>query len=108
MGEYIMDKIDLIVDKIETLKEDNSKLLDQIQSDIDDLKDLAIHAGYDIKRNADDLQIHMKRTDLNEKRLEKLEEKLTVGHLFKLISTASISVGGILGAVYTAIKLINS
>jgi hypothetical protein len=113
-----MDKLDLIVDKIETLEKNQDKKLDQIQLDVDDIRSNQIEMSYDVRRNADDLVIHMKRTDLNEKRITTMEEKhekrmasiedkLTVGHLLKLVGIVSGGVSTIVGAAYGVIKLID-
>lgn len=102
-----MDKLELIVKKIDDLKGDSDKRHDQMQEDISDIKDSMIDMSFDVRRNADDLEVHMKRTELNEKRLEKLEEKLTVQHLLKLIISAAGAIGVIAGASLGVIKLVN-
>lgn len=102
-----MDKLDLIVDKIATLEKNIEKKIDQVQLDVDDIRSGQIEMSHDVRRNADDLEIHMKRTDLNEKRIESMEKKLTLEHLFKLIMAGIVGSGSIAGSVYGVIKLID-
>lgn len=102
-----MDKFDLIVDKIATLDKNVDKKLDQIQLDIDDVRSNQIEMSHDVRRNADDLELHMKRTELNEKRITAMEERLTIEHLLKLIVVVAGGIGSIVGAVYGVIKLID-
>ena len=113
-----MDKSDLIVNKIETLGKNTDKKLDQIQLDVDDIRSNQIEMTFDVRRNADDLVIHMKRTDLNEKRISTMEEnhekrmasiedKLTISHLLKLITVIAAGISTIVGAAYGVIKLID-
>jgi len=90
------DKIDLVVDRLEDVK-DNVIL---IQRDIHQIK-------VDLVRNTDNLVVHMKRTDLNETRLQMLEEKLSIGYLLKLSMTTAAGIGAISGAIYSVIKLID-
>ena len=61
-----MDKLELIVKKIDDLKSDSEKKHDQMQDDVSEIKDAMIEMSFDVRRNADDLQNHMKRTELNE------------------------------------------
>ena len=102
-----MDKFDLIVDKIATLDKNVDKKLDQIQLDIDDVRSNQIEMSHDVRRNADDLEMHMKRTELNEKRITAMEERLTIEHLLKLIVVVAGGIGSIVGSVYGVIKLID-
>ena len=102
-----MDKFDLIVDKIATLDKNGDKKLDQIQLDIDDVRSNQIEMSHDVRRNADDLELHMKRTELNEKRITAMEERLTIEHLLKLIVVVAGGIGSIVGSVYGVIKLID-
>jgi hypothetical protein len=102
-----VDKLDLVIKAIDDLKKDTSKQLDQIQLDVDDVRSGQIEMSHDVRRNADDLEIHMKRTDLNEKRIESMESKLTIEHLGKLIMTAIIGSGSVAGSIYGVIKLID-
>lgn len=102
-----MDKFDLIVDKIATLDKNVDKKLDQIQLDIDDVRSNQIEMSHDVRRNADDLELHMKRTELNEKRITAMEERLTIEHLLKLIVVVAGGIGSIVGSVYGVIKLID-
>ncbi len=102
-----MDKLDLIVDKIATLEKNVEKKLDQLQLDVDDVRTNQIEMSHDVRRNADDLEMHMKRTDLNEKRISSIEDKLTIEYLLKLIMTSIMGVGTIAGSVYGVIKLID-
>jgi len=102
-----VDKFDLIVDKIATLDKNVDKKLDQIQLDIDDVRSNQIEMSHDVRRNADDLELHMKRTELNEKRITAMEERLTIEHLLKLIVVVAGGIGSIVGSVYGVIKLID-
>tara|TARA_R100000541_G_C1845200_1_gene76625 strand:+ start:106 stop:426 length:321 start_codon:yes stop_codon:yes gene_type:complete len=102
-----VDKFDLIVDKIATLDKNVDKKLDQIQLDIDDVRSNQIEMSHDVRRNADDLEMHMKRTELNEKRITAMEERLTIEHLLKLIVVVAGGIGSIVGSVYGVIKLID-
>ena len=102
-----MDKLDLIVGKIDDLKSDLTKSVDQVQLDVDDIRSNQIEMTHDVRRNADDLELHMKRTSMNEKRLEHIEDKLTVAYLGKLIMTMTIGTGSISGAIYGIVKLID-
>lgn len=92
-----MDKLELIVSKIDDLKEE----VDAIRKDQIEMK-------FDVRKNSDNLVIHMKRTDLNEKRLESLENKLTIEYLLKLIVSAAGTIGVVAGAIFTIIKLVNT
>ena len=113
-----MDKLELIIDKIEVLDKSIEKKLDQLQIDVDDTRSNQIEMAFDVRRNADDLSLHMKRTDLNEKRIETMEDrhearmssieaKLTIEHLLKLIVVVSGGIGTVVGAVYGVIKIID-
>ena len=109
-----MDKLDLIIDKIETLERASEKT----QDNLEDIKINQIEMSYDVRRNADDLELHMKRTLLNEKRITtvedrhenrmaSIEEKLTAGHLLKLIVITSGGISTVVGAAYGVIKFID-
>jgi len=103
-----MDKLDLVVKKIDELKADSEKKHDQMQEDVTEIKDCMIEMTFDVRRNADDLVVHMKRTDLNEKRIERIEGRLTIEYLLKLILSLAGGIGVVSGAIYAIIKLINS
>ena len=98
-----MDKLELIVSKIEDLKNDSDKRHDQMQDDISEIKDSMIEMTFDVRRNADDLELHMKRTELNEKRIASIEDKLTIEHLLKLIVTVAGGLGVITGFIVSRI-----
>jgi len=102
-----VDKLDLIVAKIDDMKADLTKNVDQVQLDVDDIRSNQIEMSHDVRRNADDLEVHMKRTNINEKRLEHIENKLTIEYLLKLIITVAAGVGTISGSIYGAIKLLD-
>lgn len=102
-----MDKLDLIVAKIDDMKADLTKNVDQVQLDVDDIRSNQIEMAHDVRRNADDLEVHMKRTNINEKRLEHIENKLTIEYLLKLIITVAAGVGTISGSIYGVIKLLD-
>jgi hypothetical protein len=85
-----MDKFDLIVDRIEDLKDSTNQRLDSID---------------------ENLAEHMRRTDVleemhvdNKKRIENLE---TPGKARKYIVTTAIHVSAILGAILTVLKIID-
>ena len=103
-----MDKLDLVVKKIDELKADSEKKHDQMQEDVTEIKDCMIEMTFDVRRNADDLVVHMKRTDLNEKRIERIEGRLTIEYLLKLILSLAGGIVVVSGAIYAIIKLINS
>ena len=103
-----MDKLDLVVKKIDELKADSEKKHDQMQEDVIEIKDCMIEMTFDVRRNADDLVVHMKLTDLNEKRIERIEGRLTIEYLLKLILSLAGGIGVVSGAIYAIIKLINS
>lgn len=109
-----MDKLDIILSKISNLEEGSK----EVQSKLEDLKLNQVEISYDVRRNADDLELHMKRTLLNEKRIEtvedrhenrmaNIEEKLTAEHLLKLIVIVSGGISTVVGAAYGVIKLID-
>lgn len=100
-----MDKFELLVKKLDDLKEDSDKRHDQMQEDISEIKDSMIEMTFDVRRNADDLEIHMRRTDLAEKRLEKIEDRFTTDYLLKLILSAAGAIGAVSGAIFGVIKL---
>lgn len=113
-----MDKLELIVDKIESFENRSDKRLDELKKDIDTIKLTQIEMCYDVRRNADDLELHMKRTLLNEKRIasvedrhenrmRSIEDKMTIGHLLKLIVVACGGISTIAGSVYGVIKAID-
>lgn len=113
-----MDKLDLIVDRLESLEARVEGKLDKLQSDTDTIKLTQIEMCYDVRRNADDLELHMQRTKLNEQRIStvedkhdnrmaSIEEKLTLGHLLKLVVITAGGISTIVGAAYGVIKLID-
>ena len=108
-----MEKEDLIVNLLREVR-----LEQKVNThDISEIKN-------DVRRNADDLKVHMRRTDLNEKLIATIEEKhdkrmddleseistvgkkLTVGHLLKLVVVTFGGIGTVSGAIYGTIKII--
>jgi DNA repair ATPase RecN len=89
------DKIDLVVDRLEDVKDS----VDKMQNDIADIK-------LSVARNTDSLDHHIRRTDLNEQRLKHIEERLTVTYLLKLSVSAAVGLGAIAGAMYSIMKVI--
>lgn len=103
-----MDKFELLVKKLDDLKDDSDKRHDQMQEDVTEIKDAMIEMTFDVRRNADNLELHMKRTELNEKRIKSVEDKLTLEFILKLIVTVSGSLGVVIGLLATIIKLAQS
>jgi hypothetical protein len=99
-----MEKEDLIINLLKDSRED----IKEIREDISEIHTSQIETSHDVKRNADDLSEHMRRTDLNEKRIESIEDKLTVGYLLKLVVVATGGVGTITGTVYGIMKILDS
>ena len=91
-----MDKLDLIVSKIDDVKEE----VIEIRKDTGAMK-------LDVARNSDNLVVHMKRTDLNEQRIKLIEERLTVTYLLKLIMGVATGLGAISGAIFSIYKVIS-
>jgi DNA repair ATPase RecN len=91
----VADKIDLVVDRLEDVKES----CDKIREDVGAMK-------LNVARNTDSLDLHMKRTDFNEDRIKMIEERLTVTYLLKLAISASVGLGAIAGAMFSVIKVI--
>lgn len=87
--------VDLIVDKIDDVKSS----VESIRKDISEMK-------LSTARNTDNLEVHMKRTDLNELRIKMIEERLTIGYLLKLTLSVAAGIGTISGAIYSLIKVI--
>ena len=95
-----MEKLDLIVEMIKDVKESvtrNSEHLNEMK--------------VDVHLNRKDLEIHMEQTRAVKEltltvreeahgRIEKIEKKLTVGHLLKLIVTVAGGLGTIVGTIY--------
>lgn len=92
-----MDKLDLVVSKIDDVKD----TVNETQKDVSVMK-------VDVARNSDNLVIHMKRTDLNETRINLIEERLTISYLLKLIVGVAAGLGAISGAIYGVIRAVNS
>jgi DNA repair ATPase RecN len=88
--------VDLLVDKIDDIKDSVS----EIQKDISHLK-------VSVTRNTDNLEVHMRRTDLNEQRIKIIEERLSVGYLLKLTLSVATGIGSIAGSLYALIKVID-
>jgi hypothetical protein len=103
-----MDKFELLVKKLDDLKDDSDKRHDQMQEDVTEIKDAMIEMTFDVRRNADNLELHMKRTELNEKRIKSVEDKLTLEFALKLIVTVSGGLGVVVGLLAAIIKLAQS
>ena len=114
-----MDKLELIVSKIIDLKEGTEKAVDNITSSVNNINKELSELKIETTRNTDNLEIHMRRTELSEHRLQQMEDvleqrlrdienRLTIKYLLKLIFTSITSVGAIAGSAYAIIKLINS
>lgn len=87
--------IDLIVDKI-----------DDVKSSVEDIRKDIAEMKLSTARNTDNLEVHMKRTDLNELRIKMIEERLTIGYLLKLTLSVAAGIGTISGAIYSLIRVI--
>jgi hypothetical protein len=79
------DKLDLVIQRIDDLKDSSNDRLDSIDSN---------------------LLEHMKRTAVAEKRLEHIEDRLTLTAILKVIVTFSAGTGTIAGAAYAIFKVI--
>jgi hypothetical protein len=89
------DKIDLVVDRLEDVKDS----VDRIEVSIDEL-------NLQVAKNTHDLEYHIRRTDLNEKRLRIIEDRLSISYLLKLTLSVATGMGAIAGAMYSIIKVI--
>jgi hypothetical protein len=87
--------VDLIVDKI-----------DDVKSSVEDIRKDIAEMKLSTARNTDNLEVHMKRTDLNELRIKMIEERLTIGYLLKLTLSVAAGIGTISGAIYSLIRVI--
>jgi len=113
-----MEKEDIIVDLLTEVRKDQKTTT----SDISEIK-------VDVALNRQDLELHMQQTRAvkelvlevknhaekerisikkeADERMSKVEGKLTIKHLAKLIVTMSSGVGAILGVVYSVTRLLN-
>jgi len=89
------DKIDLVVDRLEDVKDS----VDRIEVSLDEM-------NLQIAKNTHDLNYHIKRTDLNERRLKIIEDRLSISYLLKLTLSVATGMGAIAGAMYSIIKVI--
>lgn len=89
------DKIDLVVDRLEDVKGS----VDRIEVSLDEM-------NLQIAKNTHDLNYHIKRTDLNERRLKIIEDRLSISYLLKLTLSVATGMGAIAGAMYSIIKVI--
>lgn len=87
--------VDLIVDKI-----------DDVKSSVEDIRKDIAEMKLSTARNTDNLEVHMKRTDLNELRIKIIEERLTISYLLKLTLSVAAGIGTISGAIYSLIRVI--
>jgi hypothetical protein len=87
--------VDLIVDKI-----------DDVKSSVEDIRKDVAEMKLSTARNTDNLEVHMKRTDLNELRIKMIEERLKIGYLLKLTLSVAAGIGTISGAIYSLIRVI--
>ena len=89
------DKIDLVVDRLEDVKDS----VDRIEVSIDEM-------NLQVAKNTHDLTYHIKRTDLNEQRLKIIEDRLSISYLLKLTLSVATGMGAIAGAMYSIVKVI--
>ena len=101
-----MDKLDLIVDKIENLRGNAEKALDKVNDSVENIHGELTDIKYQVRRNADDLQEHMKRTELNEKRVELIEERFSIDYLLKLIFATITGLSTVAAGIYGIIRII--
>ena len=102
-----MDKLDLVVKKIDDLKKDVEKDIDEAKEQSSFVRHILGELANDVRRIRDDLNYHIKRTDLAEKRLEHIEDRLSVSYLLKLSMAAVAGVGSIAGTVYAVVRIID-
>ena len=89
------DKLDLVIDRLEDVKDS----VDRVESSIDDL-------NLQVASNTQDLKYHIRRTDLNEQRLQIIEDRLSISYLLKLTLSVATGLGAIAGAMYSVIRVI--
>ena len=90
------DKLDLVIDRLEDVKDS----VDRVESTLDDI-------SLQVAKNTYDLQYHIKRTDLNEKRVRIIEDRLSISYLLKLTLSVATGLGAIAGAMYSIIKVMS-
>ena len=90
-----MDKVDLIVQKIEDQK-------DLIFQKVDDNKR---HMDVRLKSIDQNLTLHMKRTEISEARLKHIDDKLSLGGFLKTVGKIIITVGSLSAALIAIAKL---
>lgn len=95
-----MDKLDLVVQRIEDLKESTDNKLDSLKDSVEDRLD----------QYNDLLEVHIKRTDILEKlhidnqdRIEILEEPTKVR---KYVTDIILKIGGLAAAIVGVIKIL--
>ncbi len=90
-----MEVLDLVVDKIDDLKE----AVEKVDNDVNKM-------ALDVRRNTDSLDHHIKRTDLNEQRIARLEDLLSVKGFLKMSTAITVGLGSIAGAIFAIYKVI--
>jgi SMC interacting uncharacterized protein involved in chromosome segregation len=109
-----VDRLELVVSKIDDLKSDMKDSHDEMKQDVSEIKASMVEIEIDLRKNTDDMRYHIKRTDLTDEVVELLrqeislvKEKLTITYLAKLAVTAAAGIGTISGSIYGVIKLID-
>lgn len=108
-----MDRLELIVELIKEVKED----VKEVKVDQKATEQHLAKIAPEVELNRKDLELHMAQTravkelamtvrDEANTRIEKIEKKLTVGHLFKLILSGAGAVGTIAGAIYGVSRIL--
>lgn len=90
------DKIDLVIDRLEDVKDS----VDRVEDTLDDI-------SLQVAKNTYDLQYHIKRTDLNEKRVRIIEDRLSISYLLKLTLSVATGLGAIAGAMFSIVKVMS-
>lgn len=89
------DKVDVVIDRLDDVKE----AVDRVEDSLDQLV-------LQVAKNTQDLEYHIRRTDINEKRLQIIEDRLSVSYLLKLTLSVATGLGAIAGAMYSVIRVI--
>jgi hypothetical protein len=90
------DKLDLVIDRIEDVKEA-----------VDNVQDHVNKINLNVARNTDSLDHHIRRTDLLEKHVKIIEDRLSISYLLKLSISVATGLGAIAGAVYSVVKVLS-
>ena len=89
------DKVDVVIDRLEDIKDS----VDRLEGSVDELI-------LQVAKNTQDLEYHIRRTDLSEQRIKIIEDRLSISYLLKLTLSVATGMGAIAGAMYSIIKVI--